>query len=103
MLPSVCGRLHEALRHPAPHLRDLRPNTHGRSALHVDMARYKVREQGHRVLHENWRVLEHPVDTAAGDNENRHRNYIDTDYKQIQFHSICMFSVVVSNALSVVS
>ena len=68
----------------------------------MDEARYKVLEEGQRMLHENWRVLEHPVDAAAVEAENRRRNYIDIDYKQIKFHSICMFIVVVADALSVV-
>ena len=42
----------------------------------------------------------HPVETAAREKENRHRNYIDTYYKKIPFDF--MFSVVVSDALSVV-
>ena len=54
------------------------------------------------MLHENWRVLEHPVDTAAGENEHRRRNYIDVDYIQIKFHSNFMFSVVLAEALNVV-
>ncbi len=54
------------------------------------------------MLHKNWRVLEHPVDTAAGENEHARRNYIDVDYKQIKFHSNVMSSVVLAEVLNVV-
>ena len=102
LLPSVCCCLHDAFRHPAPHLRDLRPNTHGRSEWHVDVARYKFLDQGQCMLHKNWRVLEHAVDAAAGEDEHRRRNYIDVDYKQIKFHSNVMSSVVLAEVLNVV-
>ncbi len=66
----------------------------------MDVARYKVLEQGQTMRRERW--WDHPVDTAAGENENRRRNYIDVDYKQIKFHSNFMSSVVLAEALNVV-